>query len=759
MAIQKRRTRMYEPWGYREENDYQSSAGMLGDDLEKFFARAEYNKKDQKIHFYNKDDEEKGSIDVTEFASSVIEDVHYDSTTKILTIKFANGDVININIAELIDENEFGNGLIVNDGIVSVLIDSTGDPYLTVGENGVKLSGVKGGFTKINSAITNINSAITNIEGDIVNINSSITEINSAITNIEGDIVNINSSITEINSSITEIQSAVTDTITDVNINEDGDLELMNYDELLDTVPLTDYYYTKEDISKKEQVVSAALNDLNDKKFDDAEYVNTENGGFLKFYSTNEGVKTEVAEVELDFDIDDYYTKPEIDAKEAAIMAIIEQDEETTSAALNDLNTRNTNTNLRVDIVESGITQLQTNIDNVIINMDNDYEELLATKFDDAKYEVITESGETQHLINFYADNAVVATIDASAFIKDGMVDNVEIKEIEDPQDTGSTITVLAITFNTDAGKEEIDIPLSDIFDPNLYYTKQEVDDRILWTSGTGVNAIVQKNSDNTASGDYTVVEGSGNTAIGIAAHAEGMETVASGNVSHTEGYKTVANQPAAHAEGNETLAHGSWTHAEGHGTSAMTLGAHSEGHMTLASGQTAHAEGDQTAAYGRYTHAEGEFSIASGESSHAEGQSSVANGDYSHAEGVQTEANGAWSHAEGFKTKTTHVSEHASGQYNVSNSASTEFGDSGNTLFSVGNGTSTQTHNAFEIRQNGDIYFELDGNDVNLQNVILEDERVTAEGLNDLDKRVNKFETMFEENEDGYIILPGGEY
>ena len=61
--------------------------------------------------------------------------------------------------------------------------------------------------------------------------------------------------------------------------------------------------------------------------------------------------------------------------------------------------------------------------------------------------------------------------------------------------------------------------------------------------------------------------------------------------------------------------------------------------------------------------------------------------------------------------------SEHSVGQYNVSSSGSSTFGDSGNTLFSIGNGTSTSArHNAFEVRQNGDIYLTKDGQDVKLQ-------------------------------------------
>lgn len=66
---------------------------------------------------------------------------------------------------------------------------------------------------------------------------------------------------------------------------------------------------------------------------------------------------------------------------------------------------------------------------------------------------------------------------------------------------------------------------------------------------------------------------------------------------------------------------------------------------------------------------------------------------------------------------KTQNHCEIAFSKYNVSSSASETFGDSGNTLFSIGNGTSTSArHNAFEIRQNGDIYITSGGTDIKLQ-------------------------------------------
>jgi len=134
----------YSPWGYIEENDYESGENLFEAELDELFAGAKYNVEDKKIHFFNKDgDEVSGAtIDTTEFASGVIESADYDTETKILTIRFSNGDVTEINFAELVDETEFGDGLKVADGKVSIDIDNTSEAYLTVGPDGLKISGV-----------------------------------------------------------------------------------------------------------------------------------------------------------------------------------------------------------------------------------------------------------------------------------------------------------------------------------------------------------------------------------------------------------------------------------------------------------------------------------------------------------------------------------------------------------------------------------------------------------------------------------------
>ena len=167
--ITNKKTRMYEPWGYQEENNYESSENQFEIELNELFASAAYNEQDKKIHFFNNDGEELSgsSIDTTQFASSVIEEAYYDKDTKELVIKFSNGDEVRINMAEIIDENEFADGLQVDsDGIVSVKIDESSDSYLTVGSDGIKLSGVKDAIdaetARATSAETTLQEAIDN---------------------------------------------------------------------------------------------------------------------------------------------------------------------------------------------------------------------------------------------------------------------------------------------------------------------------------------------------------------------------------------------------------------------------------------------------------------------------------------------------------------------------------------------------------------------------------------------------------------------
>ena len=123
--------------------------------------------------------------------------------------------------------------------------------------------------------------------------------------------------------------------------------------------------------------------------------------------------------------------------------------------------------------------------------------------------------------------------------------------------------------------------------------------------------------------------------------------------------------------------------------------------------------------ASGYNSFAHGERTQATGGNSHAEGFSSKASGQASHAEGSNTTAGASASHAEGFGTTANNEFEHASGRYNIYNSSIGYFGGSSSlNLFDIGNGDGNNArHNAFEVRQNGDIYYsdteKIDGSTV----------------------------------------------
>ena len=89
------------------------------------------------------------------------------------------------------------------------------------------------------------------------------------------------------------------------------------------------------------------------------------------------------------------------------------------------------------------------------------------------------------------SEGTIIDSIDASAFIKDGMVSNVQVIN-----------GVLKITFNTDAGKQDIDIPISSIFDADNYYTKTQSDSR--YYTKAQIDVIVSTAISNALANYYT---------------------------------------------------------------------------------------------------------------------------------------------------------------------------------------------------------------------------------------------------------------
>ena len=285
-----------------------------------------------------------------------------------------------------------------------------------------------------------------------------------------------------------------------------------------------------EYIEANEEVIAAALNDLSQGKLDASAYTPTD----LSNYYTKD---------EIDDELLNYYTKEEtsgateledafaekvdvswIEEKLGSgftgansantVTDVIEKNEKVIAASLNDLDER------KMDATAYTPTDLSDYYTKSQTSGATEISTALNAYADSVKY------NSTSHTVEFYHGTTAgtkVFEFDASSFIIDGMVDNVEVDDVESGS---STVKCLVVSFNTDAGKQDINIPLSDIFDPNIYYTKEEIDDSDLVVS-SALNDLNERKMDVTAytptdlSNYYTKQETSGATEISTALGAK----------------------------------------------------------------------------------------------------------------------------------------------------------------------------------------------------------------------------------------------
>jgi hypothetical protein len=97
----------------------------------------------------------------------------------------------------------------------------------------------------------------------------------------------------------------------------------------------------------------------------------------------------------------------------------------------------------------------------------------IADFFDGAEYTNGTGTLAGKKVIAFKHGSTVKVQLDATDFVKDGMLTNAEIKNVTIE---GKSVKCLVLTFNTDSGQSNINIPIEDIFDADNYVAKSEVD-------------------------------------------------------------------------------------------------------------------------------------------------------------------------------------------------------------------------------------------------------------------------------------------
>ena len=96
-------------------------------------------------------------IDATDFIKDgMVDNVQFDPASKVLTITFntvSGKEAIPVNLSSLVDTYTAGNGINIARNVVSVKRDTTSEKFLSVGTNGVKLSGVQDEIDKAKEAV------------------------------------------------------------------------------------------------------------------------------------------------------------------------------------------------------------------------------------------------------------------------------------------------------------------------------------------------------------------------------------------------------------------------------------------------------------------------------------------------------------------------------------------------------------------------------------------------------------------------------
>ena len=182
------------------------------------------------------------------------------------------------------------------------------------------------------------------------------------------------------------------------------------------------------------------------------------------------------------------------------------------AAAFNDINDRLNTVSGDVQDIENKVNLLENqvitgvSIDGVaqpvvdnVVNLQIEVP-VVSNFFDGAEY------NSTDKKIYFKHGNNVVNTIDATDFIKDGMLNNVEVVTVAGE-------TYLRFTFNTDAGKEAIDIKVSDFAG--------------LYTAGNGINIsndnVISAKLANKGDTEFLYLDGDGIYLSGVSAALDSL--------------------------------------------------------------------------------------------------------------------------------------------------------------------------------------------------------------------------------------------
>lgn len=391
----------------------------------------------------------------------------------VLTLNDENATKISIDLTKVFDKYLEGDGITIENNVVGIKLDPESDSYIAVGENGLKVSGIKQEFTKINNIIgvfgeddgtikdildskvdsTELSEKLSRIDDEIGELQASVGEVSNFKDIIDTNTAEIATNKESIENLRTEISNEV-NRATSAETTLDGkiDAEVSNRENAIQEVEdsiaqeITNREAKDTELIEKIDAVDAKVDTKNTElteKIDAAEE---------KITANKNGIDAEVnratlAEAALDGKID-----VEVSNRENAIQKV----EDSIAQEATDRNAKDTELGNKIDTKSE---ELKTYVDEQVTNitgLDTEFKQDMTTKVNDVILRVqnVEQGIEDEETARIAKDNTIDSTI---AEIRGEYYNKVEV----DSKDNG--IKEEVITQNETYTKNYTDNKITDL--------------------------------------------------------------------------------------------------------------------------------------------------------------------------------------------------------------------------------------------------------------------------------------------------------
>ena len=391
----------------------------------------------------------------------------------VLTLNDENATKISIDLTKVFDKYLEGDGITIENNVVGIKLDPESDSYIAVGENGLKVSGIKQEFTKINNIIGVFGEDDGTIK-DILDSKANSAELSEELSRIDDEIGELQASVGEVSNfkdiidtntaeiatnkeSIENLRTEISNEVnraTSAETTLDGkiDVEVSNREnaikEVKDSIAQETANREAKDteLTEKIDAVDAKVDTKNTElteKIDAAEE---------KITANKNGIDAEVnratsAETTLDGKID-----VEISNRENAIREV----KDSIAQEATDRNAKDTELGNKIDTKSE---ELKTYVDEQVTNitgLDTEFKQDMTTKVNDVILRVqnVEQGIEDEETARIAKDNTIDSTI---AEIRGEYYNKVEV----DSKDNG--IKEEVITQNETYTKNYTDNKITDL--------------------------------------------------------------------------------------------------------------------------------------------------------------------------------------------------------------------------------------------------------------------------------------------------------